>query len=57
MTDASTNAISAAEIEFVPLLPEYPRTHPAGYAYVVNLRHMTLAEKKAALDAVSIITS
>ncbi|CAI7611440.1 unnamed protein product [Penicillium viridicatum] len=52
LTDATNNPITATEIEFVPLLPEYPRTHPNGYAYVVNLRHLSPHERKHALDLV-----
>ncbi|KAJ6076044.1 hypothetical protein N7499_008025 [Penicillium canescens] len=46
---AQSNPLSAVEVEHVPLLPEYPSTHQDGYAYIVNLRHMTLEEKGAAL--------
>jgi hypothetical protein len=53
LTEGGNHAISAAEIEFVPLLPEYPKTHPNGYAYVVNLRQMTEGERRNALNAVS----
>lgn len=53
MTNSTVNPISAKEIEWVPLLPEYPKTHRDGCAYIVNLKHMNEAEKKGALENVS----
>ncbi|MGH9975927.1 MAG: hypothetical protein ACRD8Z_08850, partial [Nitrososphaeraceae archaeon] len=53
LTKSTVNPISAKEIEWVPLLPEYPKTHRDGCAYIVNLQHMNEAEKKGALENVS----
>ncbi|KAI3240734.1 hypothetical protein DTO012A7_2433 [Penicillium roqueforti] len=52
LTEATHDAISTTEIEYIPLLPEYPRTHPKGYVYMVNLRHLSSQEKKNALNLV-----
>lgn len=45
--------ISAKEIEWVPLLPEYPKTHEDGCAYIVSLQHMNAEEKQSILKNVS----
>ncbi|KAJ5148332.1 hypothetical protein N7526_001684 [Penicillium atrosanguineum] len=37
LTFHPTHAISAAVIEYVPLLPEYPETHDDGFAYIVSI--------------------
>ncbi|KAJ5424918.1 hypothetical protein N7445_010891 [Penicillium cf. griseofulvum] len=52
LTDATHEPISAAEIDFVPVLPEYPSTHANGYAYIVNLKHLSKEEKRDALEHV-----
>ncbi|KAI3231152.1 hypothetical protein CBS147310_6078 [Penicillium roqueforti] len=52
LTEATYDAISATEIEYIPLLPEYPRTYPKGYVYMVNLRYLSSQEKKNALNLV-----
>jgi hypothetical protein len=38
-------------VEHVALLPDYPQTHDAGYAYVVNLG-LSLNQAKAAITSV-----
>lgn len=53
MTNGSRNPLSAAYIEVVPVIPEYPRTHPDGYAYIVDLQYLSSKEKKSALKHVS----
>ncbi|KAJ5666525.1 uncharacterized protein N7477_008973 [Penicillium maclennaniae] len=34
LTFHPTHAVSAAVIEYMPLLPEYPETHNKGFAYI-----------------------
>lgn len=52
LTSGTYNPISASEIEYVPMLPEYPQTDPKGYAYVVNLQGLCMEEKKEAMQHV-----
>lgn len=54
LTDRSTHAVSAAVIEHVALLPEYPQTHNAGYAYVVNLENIKPHQAKDTLKSVGV---
>ncbi|KAJ5693708.1 hypothetical protein N7536_004120 [Penicillium majusculum] len=50
LTNGTNNPISALEIEYIPMLPEYPKTDPKGYAYVINLQGLHIEEKKEALQ-------
>ncbi|KAJ5193260.1 hypothetical protein N7449_009402 [Penicillium cf. viridicatum] len=50
LISGTNNPISALEIEYVPMLPEYPKTDPKGYAYVVNLQGLHIEEKKEAIQ-------
>ncbi|KAJ5817626.1 hypothetical protein N7447_007634 [Penicillium robsamsonii] len=52
LTSGTYNPISASEIEYVPMLPEYPQTDPKGYAYVVNLQGLCIEEKEEAMQHV-----
>ena len=37
-------AVTALYIEHTNTLPEYPNTHPEGYAYIINTQGMTAEE-------------
>ncbi|KAJ5206623.1 hypothetical protein N7491_002762 [Penicillium cf. griseofulvum] len=52
LTDTTYEPISATEIDFVPVLPEYPSTYTNGYAYIVNLKYLSKEEKRDTLEHV-----
>lgn len=41
------NPMTASKVEYVDFLPEYPASHPNGYAYVINTHalHPDIIEK------------
>jgi hypothetical protein len=47
ITSSKRNPLSVHEVIFTHSLPDYPKTHPNGIAYVVNLQGMTPEEKKS----------
>lgn len=52
LTHGLPKPVSAAVIEHVAVLPEYPQIHDAGYAYVVNLEGLSSQQPRAALTSV-----
>jgi hypothetical protein len=53
LTTGAPSPVSAQKIEYTNHLPEYPQTHPQGYAYVINF-HQSQPEKiRSALTSVS----
>ncbi|KAJ5146238.1 uncharacterized protein N7515_000802 [Penicillium bovifimosum] len=48
----SRNSISSAKFEHVASLPAYPKTHPYGYTYVVNLEGLAREQAEAAMAEV-----
>ncbi|KAJ5491665.1 hypothetical protein N7539_003232 [Penicillium diatomitis] len=51
LTNGLPEPVSATVIEHVAMLPEYPQTHDAGYAYVVNLEGLSTKQAKAAVTS------
>ncbi|KAJ5198716.1 uncharacterized protein N7498_007833 [Penicillium cinerascens] len=52
LTGRTSDPVSAAFIEHVAILPKYPRTHDAGFAYVVNLENIKPHQVKDSLKSV-----